>query len=1018
MKKHFSLAVLIMTLLTAMFSFSVSAAETTFTDIDQNQYRDAIIALSKLGIINGYDEGNGTNTFRPDATITRAEFTKMIVSLMGFDDAPYYSAAPFTDTDMWARNYINTAYSLSIIDGFGDDTFAPDESVTYMQAQKMMVCALGYITAAEEKGGWPDGFAKMATALNLTVDIKGVGTDDPAPRGAIAKLMHNALEVEMLESKNGLWESTGKTLLNDYLKVTKLKGTLVGAGDLVSAECKAKLGPKQMDVMTSNGEEILIDFYSYTTNITDISKYLGNIITVYYNKDDLSGINTLVALDGETTKNTEISIIHDDIDNFSSSTLEYRDKSNKRKTARINTNTASVRYNGQPLKKEDSIKINGSTYTIDEALAEWLSPDSENFIYGDVKLTDSGSDGTINLIQIYNYETMVAYQAPKTTDYKITDKLVTGNSLILDPNASDYTFTLTKNGKEIDTTSIAAGDVILVAKSLDSSIYTVKANSNPVKGTIDTMEKEEYVSINKQRYRVGSKCADYISKNQAGKVIKLGVTGTFYIDDYDTIVYATIDTATESLPYAYIANAAIEESEDAAYLTVYTDGTSTKTYKMKDKVKLNGSSVSYKTALERLSASAKNNNADAEDDNAKAIYGSSKPVITNYSQAVRMSVSNNIISSIVTIDDEKSGETNESTSSVVKYSNLNQYTFTPSSSSASTAKKGSFKADNSATSSSVFSTDDSTKIIFIPRDRTDKSAYATKGFEANTRYYVEAYDVKASKTAGLVLVYSNKDSTLTEVSRNTNFGIIAAETDQAYNSEDDETTEEVSVYFGPNNNSPTTIKKWQTTSNVKYADAEVGDVVQFAYNSKNQIASRVNNILFRDIAAVLDGDSQNDGKLYDWNEEQNPDEDNNYQSYKFDYRFKELDGAGQPKWDDSTNQYKDEIYTNTAKYIQSRACVYNVSQVFDGDNKIYVTKNGFDSDGNYDDTDFEEIEITSSTKFLRMDTSKKELSLYAEDTSEALTIMDLKSAQYYGKDCSKILVLSQKGAAKLIVLYD
>ena len=1016
MKKHLSLAVLIMTLLTAMFSLSVSAAETTFTDIEQNQYRDAIIALSKLGVINGYDEGDGTNTFRPDATITRAEFTKMIVSLMGFDDVPYYSAAPFNDTDMWAKNYINTAYSLSIIDGMGDGTFAPDESVTYMQAQKMMVCALGYISSAEEKGGWPDGFAKMATTLNLTVDIKGINADSPAPRGAIAKLMHNALEVEMLESKNGLWESTNKTLLKDYLKVDKLKGTLVGAGDLISAECKTKLNSKQMSVMELNSnKEVIIDFSSFTQNVTDISKYLGNIITVYYQSDNLSGENTLVALDGETTKNEEISLNHDNIVEFSSSSLTYTDGA-KQKTVKINTDKASVRYNGQPLT-DDTVTINGNSYSIDNALAEWLSPESENFIYGDIKLTDSGSDGTINLIQIYNYETMVAYQAPKTTDYKITDKLITGRSCILDPNAASYSFTITKNGKQIETTAISTGDVVLIAESLDKSLYTVKVNSNPIKGSVSAMEKDT-ITVNKEKHKVGDMCADYISKNQAGKVIKLGVTGTFYTDDYGTIVYATIDTSAENLPYAYIANAAIEESEDTAYVTVYTDGTSTKTYKMKDKIKLNGSSVSYKTALERLSASAKNNNADADEDNAKAIYGSSQPVITNYSQPVRLSVSNNVISSIVTIDDEKSGETNESTSSVVKYSDLNQYTFTPSSSSSSTSKRGSFKADDSATSSSVFSTDDSTKIIFVPRDRTDRSAYATKGFEANTRYYVEAYDVKASKTAGLVLVYSNKDSTLTEVSRNTNFGIIAAETDQSYNSEDDETTEEVSVYFGPNNNSPTTIKKWQTTSDVKYADAEVGDVIQFAYNSKNQIASRINNIPFSDIASVLDGSSQNDGKLYDWNEEQEPDENNNYQSYKFDYRFKELDGAGQPKWDDSANQYKDEIYTNTAKYIQSRACMYNVSQVFDTDNKIYVTKNGFDSDGNYDDTDFEEIEITSSTKFLRMDTSKKEMSQYAEDTSETLTIMDLKSAQYYGKDCSKILICSQKGAAKLIVIYD
>ncbi len=1018
MKKHISLAVLVMTLITAIFSLNVSAAETTFTDIEGNQYRDAIIALSKLGVINGYDEGNGTNTFKPDATITRAEFTKMIVSLMGFEDRAYYSDAPFGDTDTWAKNYINTAYSLSIIDGMGDGTFAPDESVTYMQAQKMMVCALGYIQEATDRGGWPNGFSQMAVSLNLTEDISGVGINSPAPRGAIAKLMHNALEVEMLELRNGSWEKTDKTLLNDYLKVVKLKGTLVGAGDLVLAECKTKLNSKQMSVIptaTTKNDETIIDFSSFTPNVTDISKYLGNIITVYYQDDELSGEKTLIALDGETTRNSEIELNHNDIVRFSSSSLVYEDKTGKQKTVKINTSKASVRYNGQPLT-DSTVDVNGKTCTIDEALEEWLSPESENFIYGDIKLTDSGSDGTVNLVQIYNYDTMVAYQAPKTTDYKITDKLITGRSCILDPDAAGYSFTITKDGKQIETTSIATGDVVLIAKSLDDSLYTVKVTSKPVKGSVSTIEND-YITVNGEKHQVGKMCADYISKNQAGKVIKLGVTGTFYTDDYGTIVYATLDTSTENLPYAYITNASLEDSEDSAYVTVYTDGTTAKTYKMKDKIKLNGSSVSYKSAIERLAETAAFSNADADEDNAKAIYGSAKPQITRCSQPARVSISNNVITSIVTLDDSKSGETNESTNSVVKYSDLSQYTFTPSSSSASTTKRGSFKADNSATSSSVFSTDDSTKIIFVPRDRTDKSAYATKGFEANTRYYVEAYDVKSSKVAGLVLVYSSKDSTLTEVSRNTNFGIIASEPEQAYNSEDDETTDEISVYFGPNNNSPTTVKKWLATSDTKYSDAEVGDVVQFAYNSKNQVASRIDNIRVKDIKAVLDG-GKNNGKLYDWTEEQEPDETNNYQSYKFDYRFKERDGAGQPKWDDAANQYKDEIYTNTAKYIQSRACMYNVTQVFEDDNRIYVTKNGFNDDDSYDEEDFEEIEITSSTKFLRMDFDKKEVSQYALDTTEPLSIMDLKAAQYYGKECSKILICSQKGSAKLIVVYE
>ena len=71
------------------------------------------------------------------------------------------------------------------------------------------------------------------------------------------------------------------------------------------------------------------------------------------------------------------------------------------------------------------------------------------------------------MIQINNYDTIVAYATPTTTDYRITDKLVTGNYLILDPQASDYTYTITKNGSEIPVTSISANDVILYTKSLD-----------------------------------------------------------------------------------------------------------------------------------------------------------------------------------------------------------------------------------------------------------------------------------------------------------------------------------------------------------------------------------------------------------------------------------------------------------------------------------------------------------------------------------------------------------------------
>ena len=71
----------------------------------------------------------------------------------------------------------------------------------------------------------------------------------------------------------------------------------------------------------------------------------------------------------------------------------------------------------------------------------------------------------------------------------------------------------------------------------------------------------------------------------------------------------------------------------------------------------------------------------------------------------------------------------------------------------------------------------------------------------------------------------------------------------------------------------------------KFADVQVGDVIQFAYDSDQLVQGRINNIKFADIAEVLDGKTY-DGKKFNWEEEQDPTEDNNYQKYKFDYRFK------------------------------------------------------------------------------------------------------------------------------------
>ena len=104
---------------------------------------------------------------------------------------------------------------------------------------------------------------------------------------------------------------------------------------------------------------------------------------------------------------------------------------------------------------------------------------------------------------------------------------------------------------------------------------------------------------------------------------------------------------------------------------------------------------------------------------------------------------------------------------------------------------------------------------------------------------------------------------------------------------------------------------------------------------------------------------------------------------------------------------------------RSRAAMYNVVQVLDDDTKLYVTKNGFDSEGQLiDENSYDEIHMNSSTKFIRMESDRKGFSKYAEDTEAALTYLDLKDVKNYGSDCSKILVISKDGLARMIVIYE
>lgn len=97
-----------------------------FTDVPADEwYGNAVRTLASLGVIKGIGDGQ----FAPNRTITRAEFT---VIAMRFANVSADVTNPFTDiaTNDWYYTAVTSAVSYGWINGYGDGSFRPQATIT------------------------------------------------------------------------------------------------------------------------------------------------------------------------------------------------------------------------------------------------------------------------------------------------------------------------------------------------------------------------------------------------------------------------------------------------------------------------------------------------------------------------------------------------------------------------------------------------------------------------------------------------------------------------------------------------------------------------------------------------------------------------------------------------------------------------------------------------------------------------------------------------------------------------
>lgn len=121
-------------------TYAVLIAEYSFADLANHWSRADIEALAARGIVSGDPAG----TFRPNGSVTRAEFVKLVLPLLAGGSGPGVAAERFSDVpaDAWYAEAVATATAAGIVQGAGGK-FRPNDPVTREEMAVMLFRAQG-----------------------------------------------------------------------------------------------------------------------------------------------------------------------------------------------------------------------------------------------------------------------------------------------------------------------------------------------------------------------------------------------------------------------------------------------------------------------------------------------------------------------------------------------------------------------------------------------------------------------------------------------------------------------------------------------------------------------------------------------------------------------------------------------------------------------------------------------------------------------------------------------------------
>ena len=494
-------------------AFTMFAGAASYSDKADIKATTAVDMLSSLGVIQGYDDGS----FKPNTTVTRAQMAKMIFTIMngGNDNASAYASLPTAFTDLptaaWAQGYVRYLQNTGIIAGKSATKFAPNDTVTGLEAAKMVLVAAGY--NAQKAGltgaAWAQNTMKYGQLNNLFEDVDA-DLNAALPRQYAAQILYNALDMKRVVWSNDIEDfkyadATGvngeSTIGEKYMDLFKTSAAVLTSVKKTSGKDTYEIGLDEEVTYAGTSDK------SFNKVPTDVSNLLGEkvkvLVRVKNNGDqDVYGVYA----DGDSKV-------------IATGTLGQLEK----------VGTVSV---------DKKIKIDGTEYKLENAQnatpvyyantgksATMLSavesaPNNLNKVAGTIKLVDINGNGKADLAMITPAKVgKITYVGSKKVTINATG---IGSQNVEDIDIYDG-FAKDDWTVVTDDTYTASGD-IAVAKVDVTSAKVTSGKGDPA----------TEVKVGDAWYKVVTGGADETNSMEAGNTYDLAIVGNYVVNAKET----------------------------------------------------------------------------------------------------------------------------------------------------------------------------------------------------------------------------------------------------------------------------------------------------------------------------------------------------------------------------------------------------------------------------------------------------------------------------------------------------